>query len=159
MNKNNDYGITAEQANQNIQRNLNPIEPEHYNKGKTDLIESWYLTYPFNEFRAIVQGLAERYIKRDKHNRLIDLDKAIYTLERLKQYEKKELEEELIELQENFDSNTDEIEELTIEIGRRNGEIGELKEQIQSKGYKLIDNGSEMQDLFDKKEKLESEIR
>ena len=68
-----------------------PIKPAHYRKGEIDLYESWYRTYPFNEFRAIMSAIAERYMKRDKDNRIQDLDKAIYTLNRLKEYE--ELEE------------------------------------------------------------------
>lgn len=69
------------------------MSPEHYNKGEIDLYESWYLTRPFNEVRAILESIAERYIKRDKDNRVEDLDKAIYTLERLRDYER--LEEEI----------------------------------------------------------------
>lgn len=68
-----------------------PIKPSHYRKGEIDLYESWYRTYPFNEFRAGMQMIAERYMKRDKHDRVEDLEKARYTLERLKEYE--ELEE------------------------------------------------------------------
>ena len=68
------------------------IQPPHYNKGEIDLFESAYRTRPFNEFRAIMEFIAERYMKRDKENRIEDLGKAIYTLERLKEYE--ELEEE-----------------------------------------------------------------
>lgn len=67
-----------------------PIKPYHYRKGEIDLYESWYRTYPFNEFRAGMQMIAERYIKRDKDNRVEDLDKGIYTLERLKEYEEME---------------------------------------------------------------------
>ena len=69
-----------------------PIQPTHYRKGEIDLFESWYRTRPFNEFRAIMESIAERYMKRDKENRVEDLEKAIYTLTRLKEYEK--LEEE-----------------------------------------------------------------
>ena len=64
-----------------------PIKPAHYRKGEIDLYESWYRTYPFNEFRAGMQMIAERYMKRDKDNRIQDLDKAIYSLTRLKEYE------------------------------------------------------------------------
>lgn len=71
---------------------MNPIKPEHYRKGEIDLYESWYRTRPFTEFRAIMESVAERYMKRDKINRLEDLDKAIYTLQRLKEYEALELE-------------------------------------------------------------------
>lgn len=63
------------------------IKPEHYRKGEIDLFESWYQTRPFNEFRAIMESVAERYMKRDKEDRIQDLDKAIYTLERLKEKE------------------------------------------------------------------------
>ena len=64
-----------------------PIKPKHYRKGEIDLYESAYRTRPFNEFRAIMEFIAERYMKRDKDNRIQDLDKAIYTLSRLKEYE------------------------------------------------------------------------
>ena len=67
-----------------------PIQPDHYRKGEIDLYESWYRTRPFNEFRAIMESIAERYIKRDKENRVIDLEKAIETLTRLKEYEEME---------------------------------------------------------------------
>src|SRR5699024_10758334 len=63
------------------------IRPQHYRKGEIDLYESAYRTRPFNEFRAIMEFVAERYMKRDKDNRIQDLDKAIYTLTRLKEYE------------------------------------------------------------------------
>ena len=63
------------------------IKPEHYRKGEIDLFESWYRTRPFNEFRAIMESIAERYMKRDKEDRILDLNKAIYTLERLKEKE------------------------------------------------------------------------
>lgn len=68
----------------------NPIKPDHYNKGEVDLFESWYRTRPFNEFRAIMESIAERYMKRDKENRVQDIDKAIYTLQRLKEYEEQQ---------------------------------------------------------------------
>ena len=63
------------------------IKPDHYRKGDIDLYEAWYRTYPFNEYRAIMQAVAERYMRRDKNNRAEDLDKAIYTLQRLKEKE------------------------------------------------------------------------
>ena len=70
------------------------IKPSHYNKGDIDLYESAYLTRPFNELRAILEFVAERYIKRDKKDRVEDISKAIYTLERLKEYEERERENE-----------------------------------------------------------------
>jgi len=63
------------------------IKPEHYRTGEIDLYEAWYRTYPFNEYRAIMQAVAERYMRRDKNDRVEDLGKAIYTLERLKEKE------------------------------------------------------------------------
>lgn len=93
--------VTLEEATKNFRRNMNmepddPIEPSHYRKGEIDLYESWYQTRPFNEFRAIMESIAERYMKRNKQNRLEDLDKCIYTLTRLKEYEQKERENETI---------------------------------------------------------------
>ena len=72
---------------------FDPIQPSHYRKGEMDLYESWYRTRPFSEFRAIMEAIAERYMKRDKDNRIEDLDKSIYTLQRLREYEEKEAAE------------------------------------------------------------------
>ena len=66
------------------------IKPEHYRKGEIDLFESWYRTRPFNEVRAIMESVAERYMKRDKEDRILDLAKAMETLKRLREYEEKE---------------------------------------------------------------------
>ncbi len=71
-------------------RGMNAIEPEHYNKGEIDLFEAAYRTRPFNEVRAIMEFIAERYFKRDKNNRLEDIDKGIYVMQRLREYEEKE---------------------------------------------------------------------
>lgn len=38
------------------------IRPEHYRTGEIDLYEAWYRTYPFNEYRAIMQAVAESYL-------------------------------------------------------------------------------------------------
>lgn len=85
------------------------IKPEHYRTGEIDLYEAWYRTYPRNEYRAIMQAIAERYMRRDKNNRVEDLGKAIYTLERLREKEieyvkqnAKTLEEELVYMGEAF---------------------------------------------------------
>ena len=77
-------------SGENLLNDNDPIKPAHYRKGEIDLYESWYRTHPFNEFRAIMSAIAERYMKRDKDNRIQDLDKAIYTLSRLKEYEEME---------------------------------------------------------------------
>ena len=37
-----------------------------------------------------MQAIAERYMKRDKEDRIQDLDKCMETLKRLKEYEEKE---------------------------------------------------------------------
>lgn len=63
------------------------IKPEHYRTGEIDLYEAWYQTYPFEQYRAIMQAVAERYMRRDKNDRIEDIGKAIYTLERLKEKE------------------------------------------------------------------------
>lgn len=71
---------------------MNNIEPEHYRTGKIDLFEEWYLTYPFDQFRAIMQSHAEKYLRRNKVDRVEDLDKCMETIRRLKEYEEKESE-------------------------------------------------------------------
>lgn len=86
---------------------MNPIQPEHYNKGEIDLYESAYRTRPFNETRAILEFVAERYMKRDKINRLEDLDKAIYTLKRLREYEVQHEQEKTEKETDEHGSQTD----------------------------------------------------
>lgn len=88
------------------------IKPEHYRTGEIDLYEAWYRTYPFNEYRAIMQAVAERYMRRDKNDRVEDLGKSIYTLERLKE---KEIEHR--EKQENVKSNKI-LKELFADMGK-----------------------------------------
>lgn len=68
-----------------------PVIPSHYRQGKTDLFETWYLTYPFNEFRAIMKSHIAKYLHRyqDK-NGTEDLDKASYCIKRLREYEERE---------------------------------------------------------------------
>ena len=68
-----------------------PIQPNHYRQGKTDLFETWYLIYPFNEFRAIMKSHITKYLHRyqDK-NGIEDLDKASYCIKRLRKYEERE---------------------------------------------------------------------
>lgn len=71
------------------------IKPAHYRKGMDDLFEAAYRTRPFSEYRAIMEFVAERYLRRMKgspEKRIEDLNKAIYTLERLKEKEIIELE-------------------------------------------------------------------
>ena len=77
-------------SDENLLNENDPIKPAHYRKGEIDLYESWYRTYPFNEFRAGMQMIAERYMKRDKNDRIEDIEKARYTLERLREYEEME---------------------------------------------------------------------
>ena len=71
-----------------------PVTPSHYRQGKADLFETWYLTYPFNEFRAIMKSHIAKYLHRyqDK-NGTEDLDKASYCIQRLREYEEREANE------------------------------------------------------------------
>lgn len=82
---------------ENLLNENDPIKPSHYRKGEIDLFESWYRTYPFNEFRAGMQMIAERYMKRDKHDRVEDIKKSIETLTRLKEYEELEKSKKSVE--------------------------------------------------------------
>ena len=63
------------------------IKPDHYRKGEIDLYEAFSQIFPHNEYRAGMQMIAMRYMFRDKVDRVEDLGKAIYTLERLKEKE------------------------------------------------------------------------
>ncbi len=70
---------------------LDAVQPNHYRQGSVDLFETWYLTYPFNEFRAIMKSHIAKYLHRyqDK-NGIEDLDKASYCIKRLCEYEERE---------------------------------------------------------------------
>ena len=100
------------------------IKPEHYRKGEIDLYEAWYRTYPFNEYRAIMQAVAERYMRRDKNDRVEDLDKAVETLKRLKE---KEIEHD------------DKYKEIQTKDGKilAKKDLGLLR-ALQRSGYKYI---------------------
>ena len=63
------------------------IKPEHYRTGEIDLYEAFSQIFPHNEYRAGMQMIAMRYMFRDKIDRVEDLNKSIYTLERLKEKE------------------------------------------------------------------------
>ena len=63
------------------------IKPEHYRKGEIDLYEAFSQIFPHNEYRAGMQMIAMRYMFRDKVDRVEDISKAIYSLERLKEKE------------------------------------------------------------------------
>ena len=63
------------------------IKPEHYRKGEIDLYEAFSQIFPHNEYRAGMQMIAMRYMFRDKIDRVEDISKAIYSLERLREKE------------------------------------------------------------------------
>ena len=85
------------------------IKPEHYRKGEIDLYEAFSQIFPHNEYRAGMQMIAMRYMFRDKIDRVEDISKAIYSLERLKEKEiehdkrnSKTLEEALDDVRKSF---------------------------------------------------------
>lgn len=77
------------------------IKPDHYRKGEIDLYEAFSQIFPHNEYRAGMQMIAMRYMFRDKIDRVEDLNKAMETLERLKEkeieYRKKQEKEKTLE--------------------------------------------------------------
>ena len=90
------------------------IKPEHYRTGEIDLFEEWYLTYPFEQYRAIMQSHAEKYLRRNKVNRVEDLDKCVETIRRLKEKE--------IEYKESQVKSKDEVIDDAIEFMRKHKE-------------------------------------
>ena len=93
------------------------IKPEHYRKGEIDLYEAFSQIFRHNEYRAGMQMIAMRYMFRDKIDRVEDLGKSIYTLERLKE---KEIEHR--EKQEKVKSNKT-LKELFDDMGKDFGGI------------------------------------
>ena len=63
------------------------IKPKHYRTGEIDLYEAFSQIFPHNEYRAGMQMIAMRYMFRNKIDRVEDLNKAMETLERLKEKE------------------------------------------------------------------------
>lgn len=93
------------------------IKPEHYRTGEMDLYEAFSQIFPHNEYRAGMQMIAMRYMFRDKIDRVEDLGKSIYTLERLKE---KEIEHR--EKQEKVKSNKT-LKELFTDMGKDFGGV------------------------------------
>ena len=93
------------------------IKPDHYRKGEIDLYEAFSQIFPHNEYRAGMQMIAMRYMFRDKIDRVEDISKAIYSLERLKE---KEIEHR--EKQEKVKSNKT-LKELFADMGKDFGGI------------------------------------
>ena len=93
------------------------IKPEHYRTGEIDLYEAFSQIFPHNEYRAGMQMIAMRYMFRDKIDRVEDLNKSIYTLERLK-----EKEIEYLKKQDKVKSNKT-LKELYDDMGNDFGGI------------------------------------
>ena len=79
------------------------IKPDHYRKGEIDLYEAFSQIFPHNEYRAGMQMIAMRYMFRDKIDRVEDLKKAIYSLERLKEKEIEHAKQNSKTIKEAFD--------------------------------------------------------
>lgn len=78
-----------------IDESLKPdnIKPTHYKQGKEDLIEMWYRTMTLEQFRGAMKSNIIKYTMRyEGKNGIEDIDKAIEYLNRLKGYEKNELQ-------------------------------------------------------------------
>ena len=78
------------------------IKPDHYRKGNIDLYEAFSQIFPHNEYRAGMQMIAMRYMFRDKIDRVEDISKAIYSLERLKEKEIEHREKNTKPLKDDF---------------------------------------------------------
>lgn len=113
------------------------IKPKHYHTEGIDIYEWWYLTYPFEQYRAIMQATAERYIRIDEGSRTESLGEAIYALECLKE---KEIE--------HAKKNTRTLEEALKEI-TKTGIVGkyfdetyfnreDLLKQLRKEGYNYL---------------------
>ena len=116
------------------------IKPEHYRKGEIDLYEAFSQIFPHNEYRAGMQMIAMRYMFRDKIDRVEDLGKSIYTLERLKE---KEIEHR--EKQEKVKSNKT-LKELFADMGKGFGDIDFdewLRKQKNANLLESYENGGE----------------
>ena len=73
--------------------------PDHYENNGKDLFDEWYERY-YNDtktydgkevFAEIMKAIAEQYIRRYPNKNAEDIEKGIYTLIRLKEYNNKDL--------------------------------------------------------------------
>ena len=76
----------------------NNIQPAHYHSGsgdpRFDLIESWFQTLPWEQFRGVMKANIIKYVTRyDMKNGDEDLFKATEYVERLLSYEVRHMEE------------------------------------------------------------------
>ena len=69
----------------NLEEGFSKTKPSYYHKGKIDLIHSWYLLYPFNEFVAIMESHMHKYQYRDKEDKFEDMRKHDAFSRRLQQ--------------------------------------------------------------------------
>lgn len=63
------------------------IKSKHHRTEGIDIYEARYLIYPFEQYRAIMQSIAEHHMHMSDGNRVENLEEAIYILERLKEKE------------------------------------------------------------------------
>lgn len=63
-------------------------KPNHYETASgEDQFEIWYRTYEWDQFVTAMETHVDKYVKRHRRkNGVQDLEKAIYTLTRLKEY-------------------------------------------------------------------------
>src|SRR5699024_2614735 len=103
------------------------VKPAHYQNNGKDLFEEWFERYNDNGkmytgkemFIEIMKSVAERYIRRYPNKGKYDLEKGIYTLERLKEYEELErsgIEQALDDLKNGNISTFESVEDLMNEL-------------------------------------------
>lgn len=113
------------------------IKPEHYRKGEIDLYEAFSQIFPHNEYRAGMQMIAMRYMFRDKIDRVEDISKAIYSLERLKEKE--------IEHREKQEKSKDEVIDSAIEFMNEDDsqEYASLLKSLLFRGFEYVARDSD----------------
>ena len=113
------------------------IKPEHYRKGEIDLYEAFSQIFPHNEYRAGMQMIAMRYMFRDKIDRVEDLNKSIYTLERLKEKEIEHRDSQARSNDEQLDKPSETIHKLESQ------EYPSLLKVLLNRGFEYIARDSD----------------
>lgn len=74
--------------------NEKTIEPDYYRNNGTDLIEMWSKLFSVDGFRTAMKSHIMKYVVRyDQKNKIEDLEKAKYYIERLIEFEHDKLNE------------------------------------------------------------------
>ena len=117
-----------------------------------DMYELWYQTYPFEQYKAIMQAISEQNMRLDDNNRVENLEEAIYTLERLKEKEIEHAKKNTKTLKEAFAEILDSGVKQPYIAGQYLDEIyyrhDDLLKRLRNEGYQYLARDGDGGELY-----------